>query len=115
MHVDVDKAGGDHPSRGIHHLVRRRLLPGHQSHPAVLQQQVQSGLDPVARVDDQTIFNERFHGQEIAFRPARPQNGRGRFFTMLKGKSVFVKGNDAPQGLFVAFRTKREEKAGKNW
>ncbi len=28
VHVDVDEAGSDDPSRGINDLVRRRLLPG---------------------------------------------------------------------------------------
>ena len=92
MHMDIDEAGGDDPARGVYDLVRRRLLPGHLGYPAVLQQQVQLGLNTVGRIDQQTVFDERFHGWKILSAPLASKTG-GPVFYHVKRKKHIRQGN----------------------
>ena len=68
MHMDIDKAGGDDLSCGIHHLIGFRLAGGHRSDLAAFQQYVQPGLDVVEGVDNQAVFNKSLHGVASPFR-----------------------------------------------
>ena len=61
MHVNVDKAGADHAAGRVNDTLRVRAVFCDCSDLPVFQQHVQLRLHVVGRVNDEAIFNQRFH------------------------------------------------------